>query len=130
MIRGGSMGNVRIMLVNPDERKRSQQEIADQLAVDLRKKTKARALVMQQSTFGGRRAGMPVQYVLQATTIEKLREILPVFMAKVMDNPMFQMADVNLKFTKPELRIHIDREKASTLGCFNTEYWSDSSACS
>jgi multidrug efflux pump len=115
-VRGGGMGNTRIMLVNPKERKRTQQEIADQLGSFLRKKTKARSMVMQQSTFGGRRAGMPIQYVLQATTIEKLRTILPVFMAKVMDDPMFQMADVNLKFTKPELRIHIDREKASTLG--------------
>ena len=59
---------------------------------------------------------MPIQYVLQATSIDKLRGILPVFMAKVMDNPTFQMADVNLKFTKPELRIHIDRAKASSLG--------------
>jgi multidrug efflux pump len=73
-------------------------------------------MVMQQSTFGGRRAGMPIQYVLQATTIDKLREVLPAFMAKVMENPTFQMADVNLKFTKPELRIHIDRSKASALG--------------
>ncbi len=115
MLRHGG-GNVRISLVNPKERKRSQQEIADQMSSVLRKKTKARAMVMQQSTFGGRRAGMPVQYVLQATSIEKLRDILPVFMAKVMDNPIFVMADVNLKFTKPELRIHIDREKASVLG--------------
>jgi len=115
MVRGGG-GNVRIMLVKPDERKRSQQEIADQLSSVLRKKTKARAMVMQQSTFGGRRAGMPIQYVLQATTIDKLREVLPAYMAKVMENPTFQMADVNLKFTKPELRIHIDREKASVLG--------------
>jgi multidrug efflux pump len=73
-------------------------------------------MVMQQSTFGGRRAGMPIQYVLQATNIEKLRKILPAYMARVMEDPMFQMADVNLKFTKPELRIHIDREKASALG--------------
>jgi multidrug efflux pump len=104
------------MLKNPGQRERSQQEIADQLGVYVRKKTKARAMVMQQSTFGSRRAGMPIQYVLQATSIDKLREVLPVFMAKVMENPTFQMADVNLKFTKPELRIHIDREKASSLG--------------
>jgi multidrug efflux pump len=116
MIRGGSMGNISIMLVDPKDRKRIQQEIADQLGNVFRKKTKARAMVMQQSTFGGRRSGLPVQYVLQATTIDKLREILPAFMAKVMDNPTFQMADVNLKFTKPELRIHIDRAKASILG--------------
>ena len=116
MVRGGSMGNIRVTLVGPDERERSQQEIADQLSADLRTKTKARSFVMQQSTFGSRRAGMPVQYVLQATSIEKLREVLPAFMAKVMDSEVLQMADVNLKFTKPELRIHINREKAITLG--------------
>ena len=110
------MGNVRVMLVNPAKRIRTQQQIADQMGSVLRKKTKARAMVMQQSTFGSRRAGMPIQYVLQATTIDKLRTVLPAFMAKVMEDPMFQMADVNLKFTKPELRIHIDREKASALG--------------
>lgn len=116
MVRGGSFANIRIILTDPDERERTQQEIADQLAVDLRTKTKARSFVQQQSTFGGRRAGMPVQYVLQATSIEKLREILPEFMAKVNESDILQMADVNLKFTKPELRIHINRDKATTLG--------------
>jgi multidrug efflux pump len=115
MVRGGG-GFVRVMLVNPKDRNRTQQQIADELSATLRKKTKARSMVMQQSTFGGRRAGMPIQYVLQATSIDKLRKVLPAFMAKVQDDQMFQMADVNLKFTKPELRIHIDRDKASTLG--------------
>ncbi len=116
MIRGGSGGSIRIMLRKPDQRERTQQEIADNLSVDLRKKTKARSFVIQQSTFGGRRAGMPVQYVLQATSIDKLREVLPEFMSKVMSSDVLQMADVNLKFTKPELRIHINREKAISLG--------------
>jgi multidrug efflux pump len=115
MVRGGG-GNVRVTLVSPKDRSRTQQQIADQLGVVLRQKTKARSMVMQQSTFGSRRAGMPIQYVLQATSIDKLRKVLPAFMAKVQEDPMFQMADVNLKFTKPELRIHIDREKASALG--------------
>ncbi|HPJ79776.1 MAG TPA: efflux RND transporter permease subunit [Prolixibacteraceae bacterium] len=115
MIRGGG-GFVRIVLVSPDMRDRTQQEIANQLTRELRKKTKARANVMQQSTFGGRRAGMPIQYVLQAPNIDKLREILPEFMAKVQDNPTFVMADVNLKFTKPEIQIEINRDKANLLG--------------
>jgi len=104
------------MLLKPHLREKSQQEIADDLAADLRKKTKARAFVMQQSTFGSRRSGQPVQYVLQSTSIEKLREILPEFMRQVMESDVLQMADVNLKFTKPELRIHINRDKAITLG--------------
>lgn len=115
MIRGGG-GNIRIVLIDPDKRRRSQQEIANRLSAAVRTKTKARASVMQQSTFGGRRAGMPVQYVLQAPNIDKLREIIPVFMAEVQDNPTFQMADINLKFTKPELQIQINRDKANLMG--------------
>ena len=116
MIRGGSFANIRIVLDSPNERERSQQQIADALSVDLRTKTKARAFVMQQSTFGSRRMGQPIQYVLQATSIDKLREVLPQVMNRVNENPVLMMADVNLKFTKPELRIHINREKATLLG--------------
>jgi multidrug efflux pump len=115
-VRGGGSGNIRIMLVPPDERDRTQQQIADALTADLQNKTKARSFVMQQSTFGSRRSGMPVQYVLQATTIDKLREVLPEFMSRVSESNVLTMADVNLKFTKPELRIHINREKATLLG--------------
>jgi multidrug efflux pump len=115
MVRG-SFAFVRVVLVPPSQRTRTQQEIANQITAELRKMTKARASVIQQSTFGGRRAGQPIQYVLQAPTIGKLREILPAFMAKVQDNPVFAMADVDLKFTKPELQIVINRDKANLLG--------------
>ncbi len=116
IIRGGGSGSIRLMLRDPDQRTQSQQEIADELSAALRTKTKARSFVSQQSTFGGRRSGRPIQYVLQATSIDKLREIIPRFMEKVDANPVFEQADVNLKFTKPELRIHINREKATSLG--------------
>lgn len=109
-------GFLRLTLVEPSEREKSQQEIANKLTSELRTKTKARASVIQQSTFGGRRAGLPIQYVLQAPTIEKLRETLPRFMAEVNTNPTFVMADVDLKFTKPELQIVINRDKANLLG--------------
>ena len=109
-------GNVQISLVDLKERERSQMEIAEQLSQAVRTKTKARAFVQQQSTFGGRRGAMPVQYVLQATNLEKLQEVLPEFMAKVYDSPYFQMADVDLKFSKPEARITINRDKANQMG--------------
>jgi multidrug efflux pump len=91
-------------------------EIADEISAAVRKQTKARSFVRQQSTFGGRRGGMPVQYVLQAPTIERLEEILPKFMEQVYESDVFQMADVNLKFSKPEARITINRDKANLLG--------------
>ena len=115
MIRG-SFGMVRLVLPDMKERERSQMEIADALSAAVRNQTAARAFVQQQSTFGGRRGGMPIQYVLQAPNIEKLQEFIPPFMEKVNQSPYFQMADVNLKFTKPETRIVIDRDKAALLG--------------
>ena len=59
---------------------------------------------------------MPVQYVLQATNIDKLREFIPPFMEKVEQSRVFRMSDVNLKFTRPEIQLHIDRDKAALLG--------------
>ena len=109
-------GNIQITLKDLKDRDYSQMDVAEQLSKVVQKKTKARAFVQQQSTFGGRRGGMPIQYVIQATNIEKLEKVLPVFMAKVYENPVFQMADVNLKFSKPEARISINRDKANVMG--------------
>ena len=109
-------GNIQITLKDLKDRDYSQMEVAEKLSRAVQKKTKARAFVQQQSTFGGRRGGMPIQYVIQATNIEKLEKVLPVFMAKVYENPVFQMADVNLKFSKPEARISINRDKANVMG--------------
>ena len=109
-------GNLQITLKDLGDRDYTQMEVADKLSRAVRSKTDARAFVQQQSTFGGRRSRMPIQYVLQAQSIEKLEEVLPKFMAKVSENPAFQMADVDLKFSKPELQLSVNREKANMLG--------------
>jgi multidrug efflux pump len=104
------------MLPDIKDRERSQMEVADLVSGAIRKQTEARSFVQQQSTFGGRRGGMPVQYVLQAPNLAKLQEFIPKFMEKVSESPKFQMSDVNLKFTKPETRVQINRDKAALLG--------------
>ena len=109
-------GNLQITLKDLGDRDYSQMQVAEKLSRAVRSKTDARAFVQQQSTFGGRRSRMPIQYVLQAQSIEKLEEVLPKFMAKVTENPAFQMADVDLKFSKPELQLSVNREKANMLG--------------
>lgn len=115
MARSG-FGFARVLLPDIKERERSQMEIANVLTHAVSDKTNARAFVQQQSTFGGRRATMPVQYVLQAQNLDKLEEFIPLFMDQVNASPVFRMADVNLKFTKPETQIIIDRDKAAILG--------------
>lgn len=108
--------NFQISLVSPEHRERSQQEIADAIAPVVARFTGARTFVNQQQTFGGQRGGMPVQYVIQARNLDSLKRVLPVFMDEVYASPVFANADENLKFTKPELSVSINREKASMLG--------------
>lgn len=118
MIGGGNTNrsNLNLWLKDPEQRERTQQEIADELGVQVRNFTGARTMVSQQQTFGGRRGGLPVEYVIQAKNLDDLKRILPRFMDEVNKSPVFSVADVNLKFTKPELTINIDRDKAAVLG--------------
>lgn len=117
---GGSSTNsgfIRLMLKDPKDRSRTQQEIAQELTVAVRKLNDARTIVIQeQSIGGGSRGGLPVQYVIQANNFEDLREVLPKFLGEVRQSPVFAVTDVNLKFNKPEVVVEIDRSKARDLG--------------
>lgn len=108
--------NFSITLVPQDKRDRSQQEIADELTPKVLAMTGARSFVTQQQTFGGRRGGLPVQYVIQAKNLDSLKVILPKFMSAVAESEVFSNSDINLKFTKPEIRLSVDRDKASLMG--------------
>jgi len=110
-------GFVRISLTQPENRVRTQQDIADELSVIGRKYNFARTFVIQEQTIGGgRNSGLPVQYVVLAPDFEKLKKNLPRFMEKVQADPMFQVVDLNLKFNKPELSVEIDRDRARSMG--------------
>jgi multidrug efflux pump len=111
-------GFARLRLVEPNERNRTQTQIANAITSATKNMSEARAFVIQQQTIssGGRRGGLPVQYVLQAPNFEKLREVLPKFMEKAQQNSTFTMIDADLKFNKPELSVEIDRAKAKSLG--------------
>ncbi len=113
-------GFVRLMIGDKESRKRSQQDIADQLTQLTKQYPDAKTFVIQEQTIsagGGPRGALPVQFVLQAPNFERLKEVLPKFMAEVNQDPIFGgISDVNLKFNKPALDISIDREKAKSLG--------------
>ncbi|MCX7637404.1 MAG: efflux RND transporter permease subunit [Cyclobacteriaceae bacterium] len=113
---GVNSGFVRVILKDREERERSQQEIVDDITAKVRRFTGVRTFLTQGQTIGDRRGGFPVQFVIQAAELEKLKEVLPAFMAKAMASPKFAFVDLDLKFNKPEINIVIDREKARTLG--------------
>lgn len=114
---GANTGFGRISLYPKDQRTKSQMDVSDNMTNILKKIPDGRAFVNQQQTISvNRRGGLPVGYVIQAPDFKKLREYLPKFMDEVQKNPTFMISDVNLKFSKPELSIIIDREKSKSLG--------------
>ncbi len=115
---GSNSGMIRILLSDTAAR-RSQQAIVDALQPKVKKFSGAKTIVIQEPTLQtGQRGGggLPVAFVVQAPNFEKLKKMMPQFMAKVRDSPKFEVSDINLKFTKPELRLEIDRAKAQNLG--------------
>ncbi|MFN4978118.1 MAG: efflux RND transporter permease subunit, partial [Bacteroidota bacterium] len=116
---GANNANVSIGLVDANERKRSQNEIAQNLNKIFKDQTDLRIFVTQEQTISvgqGGRGSLPVQFVLQNLNFDKLKEKVPQFMDEVAKSSVFQGNEVNLKFNKPEIQITIDRLKASELG--------------
>jgi multidrug efflux pump len=76
-----------------------------------------RAFAIEEQTIQvNRRGGQPVQFVIQNNDFDKIAAVLPKFLEEANKSPILQGADADLKFNKPELRINVDRIKASELG--------------
>jgi len=112
-----NIATIRLTLSQPQFRKRTQQEIADEVSIIGKKYNFARTFVIQEQTIGGSRSsGLPVQYVILAPDFGKLKKYLPSFLERAQADPAFQVVDINLKFNKPELSVEIDRDRARDLG--------------
>ncbi len=109
-------GFIRVNLVEPSERTRTQSQIVDDLGMELRNSPEARVFLTQDPTIGDRRGGLPVQYVVQANSLEKIKDIVEPFMEMAQSSALFAVVDVDVKFNKPEFNVQIDRERARDLG--------------
>ncbi len=112
-----NFGFLRVMLVPPDQRERTQMEIAAYLQRKLGQFSEVRAFPSQEQTISqSRRGGQAVQFVLQNNDFEKLVDVLPKFLERARQSPLLESVDSDLKFNKPELQIEVDRLKANELG--------------
>jgi multidrug efflux pump len=114
---GVNTGAVRVALVDPKYRNRSQQQIVDMVSRNMGRFQEGRAFPIQEQTISvNRRGGQPVQFVIQNNNFEKLKAALPKFLEAANTNPVLQGVDIDLKFNKPELKVQINRLKATQLG--------------
>jgi multidrug efflux pump len=110
-------GRATLMLVEPAARKRTQQQISDDLRKILSRVDGLRISIQQEQTIRvGSRSGLPVQAVVQTSELDSLKKYLPDLMDKIQQSKMLTMADVNLKFTKPQLDVEMDRDHLRTSG--------------
>lgn len=112
-------GFISTLLPDPDQRVRSQQQIYDQLLRITKRYPEVRAFPNQEQTITTSLASgnqLPVQFVIQNFSFEKISQVVPQFLDEARKSGVFANVDVNLKFNKPELNIKIDRTKANSLG--------------
>lgn len=110
-------GFVRVTLIDPSLRSRSQGDIVNMVNRNLPRFNEGRTFAIQEQTISvNRRGGQPVAFVIQNNNFQKLTAILPKFIEEANKSDVLQQVDVDLKFNKPELRVQIDRIKAAELG--------------
>jgi multidrug efflux pump len=112
-------GFVRLFLVDRGERDRTQAALAATALEVSRGLAGSRVVVIQDATISvgpGAGSRLPVQFVIQSQNFDRLRSALPRFLERAEESAVFSRVDVDLKFNKPELQVHIDRDRAQTLG--------------
>ncbi len=114
-------GQYIVYLVEPDQRVRSQKEMFQKMTMELPAFTGIRSFPFEPPTIGDRFSGQPLQYVLLAPARKTLIEVLPVFLEEARKIDYLQFVDANFKVNKPELRIRVDRDKASQTGVSTQE---------
>jgi multidrug efflux pump len=111
-----NMGFSRVILAPAEARDKSQDELASIVTEALNKVSSIETYVRQPATISTGSRGLPVQFVVQNTDLEKVREMIPVFLAKARENPAFSFVNVDLLFNQPELALDIDRDRANASG--------------
>jgi multidrug efflux pump len=117
----GGPGNVTngflFMALKPrSERQKSQQQIVQELFPQLIGIPGVLAFVINPPSLGGGASFSPVEYVLQGETYEDLNKAVGIMMGEAGRLGYLVNMDTDLRLNKPQIDIHIDRERASRVG--------------
>lgn len=106
-----------IYLKDPSQRQKTVQDLYNQYGMASGKFRGILLFPYLPPTIGTRYGGgQPIQYVLQAQSLEKVAEVLPKILAEARKSPKLMFVDSDLKINKPELTLDIDRKKAALMG--------------
>ena len=99
------------------DRKRSQIDISKEIAPKMfGMMPGVMAFPINPPSLGQNFRNQPVQFVVQGTSYEELDQLTQKIIARARKNPKLMNVDSDLKLNKPQLAIHVDREKVSSVG--------------
>ncbi|MEW6194189.1 MAG: efflux RND transporter permease subunit [Bacteroidota bacterium] len=98
------------------EREKSQQQIVQELFPRLMGIPGVLAFVINPPSLGADFSSNPIEYVLQGDNYEELNNAVNMMMAEASQLGYLINLDSDLRLNKPQLDIHIDRERSSGLG--------------
>ena len=112
-----SQGSVVYRAVDWSERQRSTLEIAREMQPKFNQLAGVNAFPITPPSLGQGFRERPVNFVVQTSdSYDNLSRVMRQFMDEIGKNPGFVAPDLDLRLTKPELRIEVDRERAADLG--------------
>lgn len=98
------------------DREKSQQQIIQELFPRLLAIPGVLAFVINPPSLGANFSSGEVEYVLQGDSYEELNDAINMMMGEASKLGYMINLDTDLRLNKPQLDIHIDRERASALG--------------
>jgi multidrug efflux pump len=114
-------GFIFLALKPAGERKKSQQQIVQELFPQLFSIPGVLAFVINPPSLGAQFNSKEVSYVLEADSYEELQSASGIMMAKASQLGYLINLDTDLRLNKPQLEITIDRERAAGLGVSVTD---------
>ena len=112
-----NVGSIYLPLTMWDERSESAQQIAERVRRRTANITGIRIVIINPPSLGLRMGGKPLQLVLEGGDYGQLAAWRDQIMSKVAtDNPRILSLESDYQERKPQLTVHIDRNKAADLG--------------
>ena len=103
------------------ERRKSQQQIVQELFPKLISIPGVLAFVINPPSIGGSVSSSPVNYVIQGESYEELNQAVGAVMGEASRLGYMINVDTDLRLNKPQLDLTIDRERAAGLGASVTD---------
>uniref|UniRef100_UPI00272E68EC efflux RND transporter permease subunit n=1 Tax=Geoalkalibacter sp. TaxID=3041440 RepID=UPI00272E68EC len=113
---GANRASAFVTLVPKSERSRSQREIQTEVRQILRRMPDVRGSATPISPLGGGQRNEDIQFVIQGPDLAEIDRISREVMNRLEDTPGYSGITRDLEIGKPEVRVHIDREKAADAG--------------